>query len=100
MEDAAAEDPPHLLTQIIDRKLSISHIVASRVFSSSEEAADIIKILSKTAVDLNLSHVVAELGHAEAAGTRFSDILDDIPEVKPVLRVKVSSFYVQHTADY
>jgi DNA-directed RNA polymerase, mitochondrial len=84
-------DPTALLTQIIDRKISISHVVADRVISSSEEATEIITILSKAAVKLNLSYVVAELGQAEAMGTRFSDILDTVPEVNPVLRVKVSN---------
>jgi DNA-directed RNA polymerase len=82
----STEDPASLLAQIVHRKLSIPHVIADRVFSSSEEAAEIIKTLSKAAVDLNLSHVVTELGQAEAAGT---DVLDNVPEVNPVLRVKV-----------
>lgn len=91
MLDVSAQDPASLLTQILKRKISISHVVADRIFNSSEEAADIIKILSKAAVDLNLSHVVAELGQAEAVGTRFSDILDNVPEVTPVQRAEVST---------
>jgi DNA-directed RNA polymerase, mitochondrial len=90
--NVSTQDPPSLLTRIIDRKLSVSHVVADRVVSSSEEAIEIIKILSKAAVNLNLSYVVAELGQAEAMGTRFSDILDNVPEVNPVMRVKVSNY--------
>jgi DNA-directed RNA polymerase len=82
----STEDPASLLRGIVDRKLSIPHVIADRVFSSSEEAAEVIKLLSKAAVDLNLSHIVSELGQAEAAGT---DILDNVPDVRPVLRVKV-----------
>lgn len=89
--NVSIQDPPSLLTRIADRKLSFSHVVADRVFSSSEEAAQIIKVLSKAAVNLNMSHVAAELGQAEAVGTRFSDILDDVPEVTPVMRAKVSN---------
>ena len=91
MLNVSVHDPASLLTRIIDRKLSVSHVVADRVFSSSEEAAEIIKLLSKVAVNLNMSHVVAELGQAELAGTRFSDILDDVPEVSPVIRPWVSN---------
>ena len=91
MLDVSAQDPASLLTRILERKISISHVVADRVFTSSKEAADIIKMLSKVAVDLNLSHVVAELGQAEAVGTRFSDILDNVPEVTPVQRAEVSN---------
>jgi len=89
--DVSAQDPASLLTQIVDRKLSISHVVADRVFSSSSEAADIIKVLSKAAINLNLSRVVVELGQAEAIGAQVSDILDSVPEVNPVLRAKVSN---------
>jgi DNA-directed RNA polymerase len=74
---------------MVDRKISVSFVVSDRVFSSSEEAADVIKTLSKAAVDLNMSRVVAELGQAEAIGSHTTDLLDSVPEVNPVLRVKV-----------
>lgn len=91
MLEVSIQDPASLLTHILDRKISVSHVIADRVFSSSEEAAEIIKILSRAAVNLNFPHVVSELGQAEAIGSQFSDVLDNVPEVNPVLRVKVRS---------
>jgi len=58
--------------------------------SSSEEAAAIIQLLSKSAMQLNMSRVVSELGQAEAIGTELPDVLDDVPEVNPVLKPPVS----------
>ncbi|KAF8229392.1 DNA/RNA polymerase [Tricholoma matsutake] len=84
--EVSIQDPASLLTHILDRKISVSHVIADRVFSSSEEAAEIIKILSRAAVNLNFPHVVSELGQAEAIGSQFSDVLDNVPEVNPVLR--------------
>lgn len=79
-----------LLTRITDRQVSISGVVADRVFTSSEEAASVIRLLSKTAVKLNKPEIVQELGEAEAMGSQFHpDILDNVPEVNPVLKAKV-----------
>jgi DNA-directed RNA polymerase len=82
-------NPSTILTNIIDRQLSISHVISDRVFSSSQDASDVITLLSKAAVDLNLSRVVSELGQAEAIGREFHDPLENVPEVQPVFRVKV-----------
>ena len=79
-----------LLRGIIDRQISVSQVVASRSVSSDQEAADIIKLLSKTAVEMNLVSVVDELSRTEALGNSFlPDPLQNIPEAKPVLRPKV-----------
>jgi len=80
--------PTTLLTSIMDRKISVSRVVSDRVFSSSKEAAGVIKILSKAAVDLNLSRIVTELGQADAIGREYIDPLENVPEVQPVLRIK------------
>ena len=61
--------------------------------SSSEEAAAIIQLLSKSAMQLNMSHIVSELGQAEAVGMEVPDVLDDVPEVTPVLKPQVSFSY-------
>lgn len=64
-------------------------VISNRAFTSSEEAAEVIKTLSKAAVQLNMSRIVSELGHAEVIGTHTTDALDNVPEATPVLRVKV-----------
>lgn len=86
---ATLHSPTNLLANLVDRKISITHVVSDRAFVSSEEAAAIIQTLSKSAVDLNLSKIISELGQAEAIGSHQTDPLDAIPEVKPVMRVKV-----------
>ncbi|EGO20169.1 hypothetical protein SERLADRAFT_363576 [Serpula lacrymans var. lacrymans S7.9] len=83
-----AHNPTKLLTSIIDRQISVSHIVSDRVFTSSEEASQVIKLLSRAAVDLNLSRVVSELGQIEAMATQSPDPLESVPEVTPVMRWK------------
>lgn len=83
-------EPSALLRGIVDRQVPVSHVVASRSVSSDQEAADIIKLLSKTAVDMNLVSVVDELSSTRAlANSLLPDPLQDIPEAKPVMRPKV-----------
>lgn len=85
-------EPPALLRGMVDRQIPVSHVVASRSVSSDQEAADIIKLLSKTAVDMNLVSVVDELSRTQALGNSLlPDPLQDIPEARPVLRPKVKS---------
>jgi DNA-directed RNA polymerase, mitochondrial len=83
-------NPTTLLTNIIDRQISVSLVVSDRIFTSSEDAAKVIKLLSKSAVELNLYRIVSELGQAEAIGKAYVDPLEDVPEIQPVLRIKVS----------
>ena len=83
-------DPSALLRGIVDRQISVSHVVASRSVSSDQEAANLIKLLSKTAVEMNLVSVVEELSSTQALGNSLlPDPLQDIPEARPVLRPKV-----------
>jgi len=77
----------------MDREISPTNVVADRIFSSSEEASDIIKLLSKAAVELNLSHVLVELGQAQSLGSHVPDPLEDVPEVTPVIRLNVRILY-------
>jgi DNA-directed RNA polymerase len=90
LELPSSVHPTTLLKSIIDRQIPISHVVSDRVFSSSRQAVDIIKLLSKAAVDLNLTPVVNELGQTEALGREYVDPLENVPEVLPVLRIKAS----------
>jgi len=64
-------------------------VVADRSIQSTEEAEKLMKLLSKAAVTLNLSKVVTELGQVEALGSSRYDPLEDVPEVVPVMVVKV-----------
>lgn len=82
--------PSTLLKGIIDRRIPVPQVVASRSVSSDQEAVNLIKLLSKTAVEMDLISVVDELSKAQALGNSlFPDPLQDIPEVRPVLRYKV-----------
>lgn len=38
---------------------------------------------------MNLSRIVTELGQAEAIGCQLIDPLEDVPEVNPVMKLKV-----------
>jgi len=86
-----------MLTSMLERQVQPQLVVSDRVFTSSEEASEIIRLLSKTAVELNFPRIVSQLGQAEAIGTSTKkDPLDNIPEAIPVLRrvikVRRSSF--------
>ena len=87
-----AVSPTSLLANLVEREITVSRVIADRVFTSSEEVTHIIRALSKGAVERNLSNVVLELGQAEAIGTHSTDVLDGVPEVMPVLRPKVGLF--------
>ena len=85
--------PAALLRGIIDRQIPVSQVVASRSVSSDQEAVDLIKLLSRTAVEMNLVSVVDELSRTHALGNSLlPDPLQDIPEVLPVLRPRVGLF--------
>lgn len=83
-------EPTALLRGVVDRRIPVSQVVSSRSISSDQEAVDIIKILSKTAVEMNLVSVVDELSRTQALGNSLlPDPLQDVPEARPVLRPKV-----------
>lgn len=70
--------------------MSIQGVISDRVFTSSEEASEVIRLLSKAAIENNMSRVIAELGQVEAMGTGHWDPLNDLPEVIPVKKLAVS----------
>lgn len=82
--------PKPLLAKLKERAIPIENVVADRVFDTSEEAAQVIKILSKAAADSGFHDVVNLLGQTEALGSHYQDIYADIPEATPVMRPKVS----------
>ena len=83
--------PAQLLRAILDRNISVSLVVSDKAFSTSEEAARAIRDLSKAAVELNLSRIVNELGMADVLGRQTDDVLENVPEAIPVLKLKVRS---------
>ncbi|KAF5375440.1 hypothetical protein D9615_007971 [Tricholomella constricta] len=83
--------PSHILSRIVDRDIPIASVVSDRTMTSSKEAVEIIKLLSQTAMQLNMPRIISELGHAEAIGAQISDTLDNVPEATPVMRVKKNS---------
>lgn len=85
-------DPPTLLRCIIERDISVTQVVSDTVFESDEDAIKAIQVLSRTAVDMNLSKVVLELATAKELGSRLADPLQDIPDVVPVTKPVVRPF--------
>ncbi|KIJ61213.1 hypothetical protein HYDPIDRAFT_177116 [Hydnomerulius pinastri MD-312] len=86
---ASAQSPTKLLSRFTARGISPTAVISDRVFTSSEEASQLIQMLSKTAVDMNMSRVVSELGQAEALGSQLPDPLEDVPEVNPVTKLVI-----------
>ncbi|TFY82948.1 hypothetical protein EWM64_g1061 [Hericium alpestre] len=84
IRDMAFKSPNALLRSMMDGQISVSQVIASRGISNSEEAETLMKALSSAAMDMNLLHVVQELGEADALGRTEPDALDEIPEVMPV----------------
>lgn len=88
-QDIEMREPSALLRGLVDRQIPVSHVVASRYVSSDQEAADIIRLLSKTAVNMNLVSVVGELSRTQTLGnSHLHDPLQDIPEARPVMKPK------------
>ncbi|KAJ7260885.1 hypothetical protein B0H12DRAFT_1106881 [Mycena haematopus] len=73
-----------VLSEAVRSDISISIMVADRVFTDDDEAAEIITRLSKSAIDLNLPLVVAELGETQIMGVNDPDT--QVPEANPVMK--------------
>lgn len=91
--------PSQVLQRIIERGIPVTLVVSDRAFQDSEEAAAIIKLLSKAAAELSLAKVVTELGAAEVLGKQIPDPLSDVPEAMPVRKEKKPIISVQHNQD-
>ena len=74
------------------RGISIQDVISDLVFTSSEEALEVDRLLSKTAIEMNMTQVIAELGQVEAMGTGYLDPLSDVLEVTPVKKLAVSRY--------
>jgi DNA-directed RNA polymerase, mitochondrial len=83
--------PLTLLRRIVDREIPVTMVISDKAFTSSEDAADAMKLLSRAAVDANLpnlSKVIMELGTVEALGSQAGEGAETIPEVTPVVKQK------------
>lgn len=89
MSSSTRRSPADLLRCILTRQLSLTTVISDRVLGS-EEASEIVQHLSRAAAQLGLSHVISELGQAEAIA---ADPLADIPEVRPVLQQTVRIYF-------
>jgi DNA-directed RNA polymerase len=91
-------DPTAILRGIVDREIPVAKVIASRSVNSDEDAAEMIKVLSKTAVEMNILSVMDELGQTRTLGSKLlPDPLQDVPEAMPVLRIKVRLLSVCHS---
>ncbi|KAF8554653.1 DNA/RNA polymerase [Imleria badia] len=90
-DTTSVPSPGKLLGRLTARSISIQDVISDRVFTSSEEASEVIRLLSKAAIELNMSRVIAELGQVEAMGTGHLDPLNDVPEVTPVKKLTDAS---------
>ena len=80
--------PNVLVRRIVDDGLSVTKVLSDRSFTNSEEAVNVMTLLSRAAVAENLSRVVSELGQVQSWGTQ--EVAEDgVPDVKPVLKEKV-----------
>ncbi|KAJ7088569.1 DNA/RNA polymerase [Mycena crocata] len=77
----AAQSYASVLTSVLNNKIPIQRLVSDRVFTDDDEASEIIKELSSTAVTIDVPSVVVELGEAEALAI---EELDPVPEAHPV----------------
>ncbi|EIW76844.1 DNA/RNA polymerase [Coniophora puteana RWD-64-598 SS2] len=85
-----AVNPSQLLSHIVDEEIPITSVVADRAITSSDEAASIITLLSKAAVELSLPRIVGELGQAHSAG--MHEIEEDaVPQATPVRKRKATT---------
>ncbi|KAI0087670.1 DNA/RNA polymerase [Irpex rosettiformis] len=90
--------PLSLLRRIVDYDIPVTLVVSDKAFVKSEDAAEVIKALSRAAVDANLpnlSKVIMELGTAEALGCQLEEE-PDVPEAMPVTKTKPK---VKHAVD-
>lgn len=88
---AEMHDPMSLLRNMLRGSVAPALVVADRAFTTSEEATEAIKALSRAAVEMGLSSVVNELGLADSLGRQVDDPLEDVPEAIPVMKTKVCS---------
>ncbi|KAG6906515.1 hypothetical protein DXG01_013542 [Tephrocybe rancida] len=87
VEDVTLPNPRTILSRIIERGIPVATVVADHSIETSEDAVEVIKLLSVAAVEMKKSDIVSELGQAQAIGIQNPDVLDNIPEARPVMKV-------------
>ncbi|KAI4519882.1 DNA/RNA polymerase [Schizophyllum commune Loenen D] len=79
-----ATKPSVLLATLVERGLSVEKVVAHPFITSDEEAAQLVRMLTKVAYENGMSKTVAELTAVESVGSSFPDVLEGVPDVRPV----------------
>ncbi|KAF8553695.1 DNA/RNA polymerase [Imleria badia] len=87
LDDSTSANPAKLLNRLSARGISVQDVMSDRVFTSSDDVSEVIRLLSKVVIEMNISPVIAELGQVEAMGTGHLDPLNDVPEVMPVKKL-------------
>lgn len=89
VETDLATRPNVLLTTLVNRGLSVETVVAHPFVDSDEEAAQLVRMLTKVAYENGMSKTVADLTTVKSVGTSFPDTLEDVPDVRPVELEKI-----------
>ncbi|EJD05121.1 DNA/RNA polymerase [Fomitiporia mediterranea MF3/22] len=78
------KDPSYMLQCMMERKINVVSVVADRSLTPAD-ASEIIQELCREAAELNLQHVINDLGQAQEIA---NDPLEGVPEVMPVKVLK------------
>lgn len=73
-----------IVAKIAELRIDVATVITSQAFTDSEEVTAILELLSRSAIQLRLPHIVEALGQAEHIGR--TDLLDTIPEAIPVYK--------------
>jgi hypothetical protein len=82
------DDEKALLTGIVERGIQLADVVGDRNIKDDATAESLVRLLTRTAVELDLHRVVGELGEVRNLAS-VDDSLVGVPEVNPVLKAKV-----------
>jgi DNA-directed RNA polymerase len=86
VQGVTTKNEQDLVRALVDARIPLNELISDRHLSG-DDALEIIKLVSRTAVALNLPGVVAELGTLRELG-KSDPALAGVPEVNPVLKAK------------
>nr|GAT52737.1 mitochondrial RNA polymerase [Mycena chlorophos] len=75
-----------LLAEMVRQDASVLHVVSDRVLTDEQEAAQLVAELSRSAIELNLPSVVAELAEANAIAVSELEEDEQVAEARPVTK--------------
>lgn len=76
-----------MVSQVVERGVPVMDIVTSSHFATPEASAEMAKSISNIAFQLGFTDILRELGHFNTMAQ--GSVLDGVPEVNPVLVVRV-----------